>query len=174
MSLLTFTQEKTFIKILGLALVCTFFSEAAVADWEIDLSRRRRQTQKSTETAGQQTAAEQTLSFVDKIIPSQGYSQDIVVLNTDKGFLPATLHLKRGGKYTIHVVNVNDKEKNTSFIMDAFKESHATYFGQIKSFTINPDKDGIYNFQCPETSVEGRVVIYSDDKKSRALAGDKE
>lgn len=170
MSLQTFTREKTFTKIF--VLICILASEFALAGWEIDLSRRRRETQKTAE--GAPTGAEQAINFVEKVIPTQTYGQDMVILNTDKGFLPTTVHLKKGQNYTLHVVNVNEKEKNTSFILDAFKESHATYFGQIKSFTIHADKDGVFNFQCPETSIEGRMVIYSDEKKSRTLANDKE
>lgn len=169
MSSQTFTREKIFTKILVFGLL--LLGEFAHAEWEIDLSRRRRQTEKTTETAAPVSAGDQVLNFVEKVIPVQGSSQDVVILNTDKGFLPRTVHLKKNQSYTLHIVNVNEKEKNTSFILDAFKESHGTYFGQIKSFTIRPDKDGIFNFQCPETSIEGRMVIYSDEKK-RSLAND--
>jgi hypothetical protein len=58
-------------------------------------------------------------------------------------------------------VNVNEKEKNVSFILDGFSEHHATYYGKIKSFRLEPKKEGVYSFQSPETSAEGKLVVFS-------------
>lgn len=83
-------------------------------------------------------------------------------MNTEKGFVPAQVRLKKGGNYRIHVVNVNNKEKNVSFVLDAFSEHHNTVFGEQKTFHVTPKTDGIFSYQCPETAVQGKFIIYSD------------
>ncbi len=83
-------------------------------------------------------------------------------MNTDKGFVPETVRLKKGGNYRIHVVNVNGKEKNVSFVLDAFSEHHNTVFGEQKTFSVSPKTDGIFSYQCPETAVQGKFIIYTD------------
>ncbi|MEZ0391202.1 MAG: cupredoxin domain-containing protein [Pseudobdellovibrionaceae bacterium] len=102
---------------------------------------------------------EMAANFFKSVEPTQ----EIVIMNTDNGFVPGTVHLKKGQNYKIFVVNVNDKEKNTSFVLDAFSEHHATYFGQQKSFSISPKADGIFSFQCPETAKQGRIIVFSDE-----------
>jgi hypothetical protein len=87
--------------------------------------------------------------------------QDIVIMNTDHGFVPSTVRVRRDNRYKIHIVNVNEKEKNVSFILDAFSEHHATYYGKIQSFFLEPKKDGVFSFQSPETSAEGKLVVLS-------------
>lgn len=172
MSLQIFMREKMSIKIL---LLCLLVTEFSFAGWEIDLSRRRRQIQKVEEATGvKPVSTDADANLIDKATTPANNS-DVVILNTEKGFLPRAVQLRKGETYTLHIVNVNEKEKNTSFIMDSFKEHHSTYYGQIKSFTIKPDKEGIYTFQCPETSIEGRAVIYKDDGKApmRAVASEK-
>jgi plastocyanin len=98
-------------------------------------------------------------------------SQDVVILNTEKGFIPEALSLRAGTKYKIHVVNVNENEKNVSFVMTAFAQHHGTYYGQIKSFEVTPIKEGVYTYQCPETSLEGKVVVIP--QTDRAFASEK-
>ena len=67
---------------------------------------------------------------------------------------------KVGNQYKINVVNVNEEQKNISFVMDSFSEHHATYYGKVKAFHIRPKKDGIFSFVCPETSAQGRLVVF--------------
>lgn len=86
---------------------------------------------------------------------------EIVIMNTAKGFVPSTIRLRRDVKYQVHVVNVNEKEKNISFVLDGFSEHQATYYGKIKSFYLQPTREGVYSFNCPETSVEGRLVVFA-------------
>lgn len=81
-------------------------------------------------------------------------------MNTDKGFVPATVRVKSGMNYRVHVVNINEDNKNISFVMDAFSEHHATYFGSLKTFNIRPKQQGVFTFQCPETSAQGKLVVY--------------
>ncbi len=87
--------------------------------------------------------------------------QEIVILNTEKGFVPNTVRVRKNSRYKITVVNVNEKEKNISFILDGFAEHHATYFGKVKTFSLTPNKEGVFSFQSPETAAEGKLVVYA-------------
>jgi plastocyanin domain-containing protein len=141
-----------------------FFTQVSVKAWSVDFSRRQKElktmrTPASITDQDQSTKENMVSNFFESVEPTQ----EIVIMNTDKGFVPETLHLKKGQNYKIFIVNVNDKEKNTSFVLDAFSEHHATYFGQQKSFNIAPKADGIYSFQCPETAQQGRIIVFSDD-----------
>lgn len=99
--------------------------------------------------------------FIDRILDPGEPSQDIVILNTERGFVPNTIRIRKDGRYTIHVVNVNEKEKNVSFILDGFSEHHATFFGKVKTFKLEPRKEGVYSFLSPETAVEGRFIVFA-------------
>lgn len=99
--------------------------------------------------------------------------QEIVILNTEKGFVPSTVRVRKNGRYKISIVNVNEKEKNVSFILDGFSEHHATYFGKVKTFALEPKKDGVFSFQSPETAAEGKLVVFNPQISVRAPASDK-
>lgn len=152
------------------------FASDASAEWKIDLSRR----QKAVRDADLQAAGSADRSpasagaavdsyavdgrakgLLNTLFEAGDPTQEIVLLSTDRGFVPSSLRLRKGSRYVIHVVNVNEKEKNVSFVLDSFGEHHATYYGKLKSFRLEPKKEGIYSFQCPETSAEGRVVVFS-------------
>ncbi|MEZ4872157.1 MAG: cupredoxin domain-containing protein [Bdellovibrionales bacterium] len=105
-------------------------------------------------------AATQEAGFFETIFESSAPLQEVVVMNTKKGFVPATVRLRQGMNYKFHVVNINEEERNVSFVMDAFSEHHATYFGNIKTFILSPKKEGVFSFQCPETSAQGKLVVY--------------
>jgi len=103
-----------------------------------------------------------TTSFVDRLFDPGQPSQDIVILNTERGFVPNTIRVRKDARYTVHVVNVNEKEKNVSFILDGFSEHHATFFGKVRAFRLEPKKEGVYSFLSPETSAEGRFIVVTD------------
>ena len=88
-----------------------------------------------------------------------GDRQEFVILNTAKGFVPNNVRLHKGLHYVVHIVNVNEDKKNVSFMLDAFDQHYATYYGQIRSFDLDPDKEGIFDFQCPETNSSGKLVV---------------
>ncbi len=98
--------------------------------------------------------------------------QDMVILLTDKGFTPSTVRVRKGGRYRVHVVNVNEREKNVSFILDGFSEHHAIYYGKIKVFVLEPKKEGAYSFQSPETSSEGKMIVFNAQMNVRAPASE--
>ncbi len=158
---------RTYIKAFLFCLF--FFTQVSVKAWEVDMSRRNKDMKKwKGPAAVQMKSSEEETSVFSNLVNVLDPTQDIVILNTEKGFVPDTLSLKKGQQYKIHIVNVNEKEKNASFILDAFSEQHATYFGIEKSFQIQPKVDGIFSFQCPEMSHQGKFVVVSDDARKPA------
>lgn len=137
------------------------FMHVSVRAWEVDLSRRQGDLQKmkSRGPASVVTENKSETSMLSGIFTSLDPAQEIVIMNTDKGFVPETLQLKAGRTYKIHVVNVNESAKNVSFVFDAFSEHHGTFYGQPKTFEISPKIEGVFSFQCPETAKQGRVVV---------------
>lgn len=157
-----------------------FFVQVKVnAEWNVDLSRRqtdftRIQNQRmpaSTNLEPAKATDADILEALKKVVNPVEPSQEIVILQTEKGFVPEMIHLKKNDVYKIHVVNLNLKEKNTSFVMDAFSQTHNTVYGNMKTFTIQPKIEGVYSFQSPETGFLGKVVITPDTV--RKLASEK-
>ncbi|MGZ3770925.1 MAG: cupredoxin domain-containing protein [Bdellovibrio sp.] len=143
--------------------------------WEVDFSRRqvdfsRVQNEDRLPASIQQENLDGPLNRVFEAVEP---SQDIVIMNTDKGFVPETIHLKKGNSYRIHVVNVNGKEKNISFILEAFSEHHNTVFGEQKIFTVIPKMDGIFSYQCPETAVQGKFIVSSENSTGPVVSNRK-
>jgi hypothetical protein len=141
-------------------LIGVGISQAAFA-WEVDLSRRSK-TFRQQELSPAQTKSNQDPGFFERLVDVEPPAQEVVILNTKNGFVPSTVKFRKGASYKVHVVNVNPVEKNVSFILDSFSEHHATYFGEIKTFLVSPKKEGIYSFQCPETSSQGRLVVFEE------------
>ncbi len=168
-------------------LLILITSDIAQAEWTLDLSRRTQQMRKqelnrnyngdaesrspssvrtwdgeepSSVSPAIQSAKTET-SFLERVLDPGEPSQDIVILNTERGFVPNTIRVRKDGRYTVHVVNVNEKEKNVSFILDGFSEHHATFFGKVKTFKFEPRKEGVFSFLSPETAVEGRFIVFS-------------
>lgn len=159
------------IKLLISVALITFVVKSVFA-FEIDFSRRApfMKSHETTISSPQNTKTPEPL-MVQTVKDNFEASQDVVILNTEKGFVPKSLSLREGVKYKIHVVNVNEKEKNVSFIMSSFAQHHGTYYGQIKTFEVVPGKEGVYTYQCPETSLEGKVVVLP--QPNRAIASEK-
>lgn len=130
--------------------------------WKVDLSRRKIE---SREPASLTDVAEpsQSKGFMSRLLTGTGHAQEAVILLTESGFIPQNVRVKRDQTYRIHVVNVNEKEKNISFVMDAFSEHHAAFYGKIRSFEIRPQKEGVYKFFSPETAAQGRLVVVPKD-----------
>lgn len=165
-----YTKTFTFMKAFLFSLF--FFMQVKVhADWNVDLSRRqtdftRIENQRMPATTNMDTNATKNdadiLEALKKVVNPVEPSQEIVILQTEKGFVPEMIHLKKNDVYKVHVVNLNLKEKNISFVMDAFSQTHNTVYGLIKTFTIQPKIEGVYSFQSPETGFLGKVVITPD------------
>jgi hypothetical protein len=157
-------------------VLTSLFSLTAHAQWSVDFSRRadqmgqmgKSQVQLSETVTGADVVVTQApassgaddKSIFDKLFQPTGPTQEIVVLNTDQGFVPSTVRVREGSQYKITVVNVNEKAKNISFVLDSFSEHHATFYGKLKSFLISPKKEGVYTFVSPETSAQGRLVVH--------------
>lgn len=160
MSTQTITRAKLFTSLLVLAALTQ-----AHADWKVDLSRRTQETRVNDLREPASTDAPVVVdppkqNFFGSLFESGQIADEIVVLNTEKGFVPSTIRLKKGLAYQIHVVNVNEKDKNVSFVLDSFSEHHATFYGKIKTFTIRPQKEGVFKFVSPETSAQGKLVVF--------------
>lgn len=138
--------------------------------WEVDFSRRQLEFNKvMNQERGPASMGEtsQPKSMLDKVLDVVEPTQDIVILNTENGFVPASVQLRQNGQYKIHIVNLNPKNKNISFILDSFSEHHNTLFGQEKSFSVAPKTDGVFSFLCPETAAAGKFVVIpaTDNRK---------
>lgn len=171
-----FTRAKRFTKIAAI-VVTTSFSLAYADNWSVDFSRRFKDVQNNDLRAPASldtTSAPTTVKVKSAPESSNGTSsqgmfnslwsvsepsQEIVILNTAKGFVPSTVKLKQGFTYRFHIVNINPKEKNVSFVMDSLSEQHGTYFAEPTTFNMKAEKDGVHKFACPETSIEGRMII---------------
>ena len=162
---------KLFTRIFGEALLFTFFAAIMVGSfaeaWEIDMSRRKTDFDRVSDQ-NRLPASEKTVTTgfnLDELLPSTQPIQDIVILNTDKGFVPERVVVRKGETYKIHLVNVHPEKKNISFIMDDFAESHNTPFALDKEFELKPKKSGEYSFHCPETSYRGRLIVIDAERK---------
>lgn len=157
-----------------IAAVCTsiLLASTFAQAWEVDLSRRQLDFNRVTDQnrLPASTTVDDTQSLFGQVFDSVEPTQDIVILNTEKGFVPDTIRVKKGNSYRIHVVNVNKKEKNVSFVLDAFSEHHNTVYGQERTFNLNPKTDGVFSYQCPETAVQGRVIVISSPDSGRTPA----
>lgn len=155
-------SSKTVSLCIKTALALLVFSSAQA--WEVDFSRRQVQfdSVKNEDRMPASLKEDQSDAILSRVFDAVEPAQDIVIMNTDKGFVPETVRLRKGGNYRVHIVNVNNKEKNVSFVLDAFSEHHSTLFGEKKTFSVTPKTDGIFSYQCPETAVQGKFIIYSD------------
>lgn len=155
----------------GIVLLIVFGASATSQAWEIDFSRRQLDFQKVKDRnylPDRAPASEKEKKEdepLNKVFDALEPAQDIVILHTEKGFIPESLNLRKGKTYHIHVVNVNAKEKNVSFVMDAFSEHHNTVFGLEKAFTVTPQVQGVFSYQCPETSQQGKLLVIGDERK---------
>ena len=155
---------QTFIRVTLFTSLFSLLSTSVFADWSVDFSRRSKSMSHSGWGAAE-APQNQKSGLFDKIFDASVPVHEIVILNTDHGFVPASIRVREGHQYKVHVVNVNDKAKNVSFVLDAFSEHHATYYGKIKTFNIHPKREGVYTFNSPETSAQGRLVVYPPFKK---------
>lgn len=162
MNSVNFKIAVRYTKFVALFLMTSHLASA----WEVDLSRRQvdfqRVQNKSRLPASMSTS--ESVSLLGSALVVTEPIQEIVIMNTEKGFVPQTLKLKKDGNYKIHVVNINQKEKNVSFILDAFSEHHNTLFGESRTFELRPKVDGIFSFLSPETGLQGKIIIYSYDE----------
>ncbi len=153
---------KLFIKIVFFTLV-----GVQAQSWDVDMSRRTLDFDRvSDQNRLPASAKTESPGFsVEALIPSNLPVQDIVILNTDKGFIPEKVVVRKGEVYKIHLVNVHSEKKNISFILDDFAESHSTPFAKEKKFELKPKKAGEFSFHCPETSFHGRLIVIESERK---------
>jgi hypothetical protein len=153
------TVKETSIFVIVLILLICQLGKA----WDVDFSHHSTSKNNLTTTTDTSDGLVVRSAHEDKNV---GERQELVILNTPKGFIPSHVSLHKGLHYKVFVVNVNEEKKNVSFILDGFDQHYATYYGQIKSFTLDPDKEGIFEFECPETTSLGKVVVFGPGKSA--------
>ena len=170
MSSVNFKTVKLFTKIfliLAATAVGLSIVDVKAHAWEVDMSRRKLDFDKVSDQS-RLPASEKIVSpgfNIEELLPSTQPVQDIVILNTEKGFVPEKVVLRKGETYKIHLVNVHNDKKNISFILDDFAESHNTPFAKEKQFDLKPKKTGEFSFHCPETSFHGRLIVIDSERK---------
>jgi hypothetical protein len=113
-----------------------------VQAWEIDFSRRTTETNSiASETLPWPSSQRLNDDFLSEsplkqMFTSIDVGQTISLLHTEEGFIPNTLRLKKDNAYKLYVVNVNEKFKNVSFILDSFGQSFGIYFGKTRTSKI--------------------------------------
>ena len=108
---------KNFIR--GFLFSFFFFIQVTVHAWEIDLSRRQTQpvnidnqrlpasfVRAASKRVDKSTDAE-ILEALKNVVSTVEISRDIVIVNTDTGFVPELVQVKKGESYRIHIVNLN-------------------------------------------------------------------
>lgn len=175
MNSLNFKIVKSFIKNFFRMVVffAVFFVNIKIHAWEIDFSKRqvdfttsqdmRVPASQSNEAAD--TAIEMLATAAKPVEPSQ----EIVIMQTPSGFIPEKLQLTKGVTYRFHVVNLDPEAKNTSFLFDAFSQTHNTVYGKPKTFVVTPRAEGLFSYQSPETARQGQVMIVDDVRSPAAV-----
>lgn len=107
------------------------------------------------------------LQALKKAVQPVEPTREIVILNTESGFVPDKVRVKKGEAYKVYIVNLNMKEKNVSFLMDSFTQSHNTVYGLMKTFNIQPQVEGVFSYQCPETGIQGEMVVVKEEEKRK-------
>jgi hypothetical protein len=175
-----------FAKYFKVTLFTLFYLvQVKVHAWEVDLTRRQVDFQRIQNVrmpasvvsvdpnintnSDDKTSLEVVEAIKRAVAPIEG-AKDIVIVQTETGFVPDSINLQKGQVYEIHIVNLNHKEKNVSFLMDSFSQSHNTVYGNMKAFKISPNIEGVFSYQSPETGATGKVVVVAD--KVRKVASD--
>jgi hypothetical protein len=164
-----FKTAKLFTSCLFLVLM-TFSAQA----WEVDMSRRQVDFDRIEDRKREPASVDVTDSILSlqKIIEPALPIQDVVIMNTENGFVPERVHLRKGQNYRVHLININEQKRNVSFILDDFSENHSTPYAIRKTFEIKPEKSGEFVFHSPETSFRGRMIVV-DPTRTRTPASNK-
>ncbi len=152
------------------------------AKWEIDLSRRQTDLQKvqnikmpasvvsvdpTINADNTDKSSSEIIAALKRVANLEAPSKDLVIIQTEDGFVPAVLNVQKNQTYKVHIVNLNSKEKNVSFLMDSFSQSHNTVFGNVRTFLINPNVEGVFAYQSPETGAAGKLVVVDTNTKEK-------
>lgn len=154
------------LRIFILATVFTSSIIVSASEWKVDFSRRFQPDQKvevvvppKAEAQAKTSVMEVPTQFVKNVFLENDPAPEVVILNTTNGFIPSSVSLRAGQAYRFFIVNVNPEQKNVSFVMDHFKQHHATYYGEIKSFVVKPNETGIFRFSSPESAALGKMIV---------------
>ena len=145
----------------------TIMTTSAFAEWTIDLSRRQKDLQRLERDA--LLAQDKKQNPIEQILENEQPKEEVVIANTEKGFVPHMIRLKKDQAYQVTIVNVNKSRKNVSFMLDAFAEHHGTFFGEAVTFTVRPQKEGLFSYYCPEAEFTGKVLVYNPDENLQPI-----
>ena len=121
--------------------------------------KRRQQKIQRDQRKVIQSLSQRSGKMIQKFSSSFPPFQEIIILNTEKGFVPSHVRIFKGSSYKIYIVNVNEEQKNVSFVMSHFSKYYGTYYGKEVSFDFKSNKEGIFSFQSPETEAEGWLIV---------------
>lgn len=160
-----------------------YLIQVKVHAWEVDLSRRQVDFQRiqnvkmpasvvqvdpSINRSNEDKTSSELIEAIKRSVTIVETAKDIVIAQTENGFVPEIINIQKGQAYQIYIVNLNAKEKNVSFLMDSFSQAHNTVFGVMKSFKISPQVEGVFSYQSPETGAAGKLIVIDD--KVRKIA----
>lgn len=153
-----------------------YFAQVKVhAEWQVDLSRRQTDFSRVEEVrmpASQMNSKSKEESNAELLATLKGMmnpvepSLEIAILQTENGFIPSYINVKKNEVYKIHIVNLNSKEKTASFLLDAFSVTQSTVYGVVKTVMIQPKLEGVFDFTSPETGFSGRLVVIDENNKN--------
>ncbi len=140
--------------------------QVTVHAWELDLTRRQPEMKQlvKTKTPNELKPKESSSLNFTEIAGQLEPEKTIIIINTETGFIPNRISMQKGKSYKIHVVNLNTKEKNISFVLDSFSENHSTYYGELKNFILRPQREGIYSFISPENNFKGEFIVTGESQ----------
>lgn len=167
MNLRITTRAHTLIK--TFCVIVSISATFARANFEVKVQRQATDMRGNVFVFPPQEEQEVPFSLYKMQNPLKGPVQDVVIMNTDKGFVPQNLYLKQNQNYRVHVVNVNESQKNSSFVLRQFSQFHGTYFGKSAQFEIQPTFEGTYVYMCPETKSEGKLYVFKDADETPEL-----
>jgi hypothetical protein len=98
-----------FMQKIYLFTILVSFSLTAFADWKIDLTRRQKDLKRME--LEDMVADEKKQGPLEQIFEKEMPKEEVVIANTDKGFVPNILRLKKDQIYQVSVVNVNKNKK---------------------------------------------------------------
>ena len=145
----------------GMILAILLTVTTAHAEWKVDFSRRQQDLVDME--MKKEVYKKEKKSFLNMVLDRESPIQDLVIIHKNKKFYPENVQIRTNQRYRVHVVNVDKENKNVSFMLDAFSQHHGTFFGEDKDFIIEPRREGMFQFQCPETSAKGNMVVRSSN-----------
>lgn len=167
MSLQIFTRAKTFSSALALLAVTLLCASPGQASWKVKFDRT------PTDMKGQsvhpffleketvrEPASPAPAALAVEPLPELMPAHELSLILSEGGFSPQKLHIKKGELYRVTVVNVSTTYRNSSFVIPSMAIYEGAYFAQPKTFQLQADQEGLFQFLSPESGTRGELVVY--------------